>query len=83
MTGLVSPPRWLTVKETARRLGLHEITVRRKIAAGDVPAMQLGGRGCALRVLEDELERWLFRPASNSVSTTEHREQHDGLQGDA
>jgi excisionase family DNA binding protein len=59
MTGIAAPPRWLTVKETARVLGLHEITVRRKVAAGVIPALQLGGRGCALRVMEDELSSWL------------------------
>jgi excisionase family DNA binding protein len=59
MTMIVEKPAWLTVKETARRLGLHPITVRRKIAAGELPALQLGGPGCALRVLEDELSSWL------------------------
>jgi excisionase family DNA binding protein len=54
-------PRWLSVKEVALRLGMHEQSVRRKIAAGEIPALQLGGPGCALRVLEDELERWLYR----------------------
>jgi excisionase family DNA binding protein len=59
MTGIAAPPKWLTVKETARVLGLHEITVRRKVAAGVIPALQLGGRGCAVRVMEDELSSWL------------------------
>ena len=59
MATIVEKPAWLTVKETARRLDLHEITVRRKIRAGEIPALQLGGRGCALRVLEDELSSWL------------------------
>ncbi len=60
MTLLDPDPRWLTVKETASRLGLHEITVRRKIAQGDLPALQLGGPGTAIRVPEDELEQWLY-----------------------
>jgi excisionase family DNA binding protein len=54
-------PKWLSVKEVALRLGIHEQSVRRKIASGEIPALQLGGPGCALRVLEDELERWLYR----------------------
>jgi excisionase family DNA binding protein len=54
-------PKWLSVKEVAFRLGIHEQSVRRKIAAGEIPALQLGGPGCALRILEDELERWLYR----------------------
>jgi excisionase family DNA binding protein len=58
MTGIVAPPA-LVDRETARRLDLHEITVRRKVAAGEIPALQLGGPGCALRVLEDELSSWL------------------------
>jgi hypothetical protein len=43
----------------ALRLDMHEQSVRRKIAAGEIPALQLGGPGCALRVLEDELSSWL------------------------
>lgn len=54
-------PKWLSVKEVALRLGIHEQSVRRKIAAGEIPSLQLGGPGCALRVLEDELDRWLYR----------------------
>jgi excisionase family DNA binding protein len=52
-------PMWLSVKEVALRLGIHEQSVRRKIAAGEIPTLQLGGRGCALRILEDELSSWL------------------------
>jgi excisionase family DNA binding protein len=59
MPMIVEEAAWLTVKEVARRLDLHEITVRRKIAAGEIPALQLGGPGCAVRVFEDELSRWL------------------------
>jgi excisionase family DNA binding protein len=59
MSTIVEKPTWLTVKETARRLDLHEITVRRKIKAGEIPALQLGGAGCAVRVMEDDLRSWL------------------------
>jgi excisionase family DNA binding protein len=52
-------PKWLSVKEVALRLDMHEQSVRRKIGAGEIPALQLGGPGCALRVLEDELSSWL------------------------
>jgi excisionase family DNA binding protein len=51
--------RWLSVKEVALRLGIHEQSVRRKIHAGELPCLQLGGPGCALRVFEDELSSWL------------------------
>jgi excisionase family DNA binding protein len=47
------------------RLGIHEQSVRRKIAAGEIPYLQLGGPGCSLRILEDELERWLYRSSPN------------------
>ena len=59
MAMIAEKPAWLTVKEVARRLDLHEITVRRKIRRGEIPALQLGGPGCALRVLEDKLSAWL------------------------
>jgi len=59
MPTIVEEPNWLTVKETARRLGLHPLTVRRKIWAGELPALQLGGRKCPVRVPEDELASWL------------------------
>jgi excisionase family DNA binding protein len=60
-------PRWLTVKEVAHLLDLHEVSVRRKIRRGEIPGvLQLGGPGCALRVLEDELGRWLQVPADVS-----------------
>jgi excisionase family DNA binding protein len=59
-------PRWLTVKEVAHLLDLSEVSVRRKIRAGQIPGVfQLGGPGNAIRVLEDELERWLLTDVSD------------------
>jgi excisionase family DNA binding protein len=53
-------PHWLTVKEVAHLLDLHEVSVRRKIARVEIPGVfQLGGPGCAVRILQEELERWL------------------------
>ena len=52
----------LTVKETASRLGLHVMTVRRKIERGEIPAVRLGHKGTSIRVPEAELERWLYGP---------------------
>ena len=48
--------RYLTVKQTCDLLQLSEVSVRRKIAAGTIPAIRLTthGRG-ALRVPEHEL----------------------------
>ena len=59
-------PRWLTVKEVAQLLDLSEVSVRRKIRAGQIPGVfQLGGPGNAIRVLENELERWLLTDVSD------------------
>ena len=49
----------LTVDQVAEILGIHAMTVRRKIRTGQIPAIQLGGPGSAIRVLSDELEAWL------------------------
>ena len=40
-------------------LSVTEKTVRRLIAAGRLPALQLGGKGTAVRVDPDELREWL------------------------
>jgi excisionase family DNA binding protein len=48
------------VAEVAERLQLSELTVRRKIAAGEIPAMRLATRGRGpVRVSEHALEHWL------------------------
>ena len=52
--------RWLQVKDVARMLDLHPVTVRRKILRGDLPAYRLGPKGAAVRVDRAELERWLY-----------------------
>lgn len=49
----------LTVDETAALLGVHPMTVRRKIRSGEIPALRLGGPRSAIRVDAVELERWL------------------------
>jgi excisionase family DNA binding protein len=43
----------LTVEETAERLKQAQSTVRRKIRAGQIPAVQLGGKGFPIRVDPD------------------------------
>jgi excisionase family DNA binding protein len=57
-TGFAASP--LTVAEVAERLQRSEVSVRRKIRDGTIPAIRLSraGRG-ALRVPEHELEDWL------------------------
>ena len=42
--------RWLQVKEVAQQLGVHPVTVRRKILRGQLPAYRLGPKGSAVRV---------------------------------
>ena len=54
--------RYLSVAEVALRLGLSAHAVRRKIAAGQLPAVPLGGPHNSIRIparaLEDRLERY-------------------------
>jgi excisionase family DNA binding protein len=51
---------YLTVPEVAMRLGVSAPTVRRKIAAGQLPAIQLDGPHSSIRVSRRELEAWLY-----------------------
>ena len=53
-------PRLWRISEVAEYLGLHEATVRRKVAAGELPAIKLADtdRG-AIRVSETDLTEWL------------------------
>jgi excisionase family DNA binding protein len=56
--------RLLSVGEVAKLLRLHPHSVYRKINAGALPAIRLGGDG-PLRVRSDKLEAWLTQyPAS-------------------
>ena len=50
---------YLTVARVAELLSVSELTVRRKIATGEIPAVKLAtaGRG-AVRIPEDALEAW-------------------------
>jgi excisionase family DNA binding protein len=56
--------RLLTVPETAERLRLSRQSIYRRIAAGELPAVQLGGPGTPLRVDERELDAWLYGSAA-------------------
>jgi excisionase family DNA binding protein len=52
--------RMLRIGAVAARLDCSESTVRRLIANGQLPAVQLGGPGHSLRIPERELEKWLL-----------------------
>ena len=53
-----SPPgRWLSVSETAARLGVAAPTVRRWIKSGHLAAVQPGGEQGVFRVPLTELDR--------------------------
>jgi excisionase family DNA binding protein len=58
----------LTVKETASLLRLHPMTVRRLIEQGAIPAVQLAGKGTAIRIDAAELETRL-RPQSSTMGS--------------
>jgi excisionase family DNA binding protein len=50
----------LTIREVASVLGVSEVTVRRKVANGELPAVRLGGKHSAVRVDPEDLEAWLY-----------------------
>ena len=54
----------LHVKEAAAELGLHEVTVRRHIATGELRAIRLGPNG-RVRVPREALDEFL-RPYSEN-----------------
>ncbi len=47
----------LTVRELAREWKQHPATIYRKVAAGEIPAVRLGGGTSALRIPRAALER--------------------------
>jgi excisionase family DNA binding protein len=51
---------FLTVAEAADLLGVHHMTLRRKVWAGEIPATQLGGPHSPIRIPRAALERWLW-----------------------
>jgi excisionase family DNA binding protein len=53
MDGHDSP--FLSARQVAARLGVSELTIRRRIKSGELPAVRLG-HGRAVRVRSDDLE---------------------------
>ena len=62
-----APPRLLTVRQVAKRLNLSELTIRRRIARGDIPAIQVGGKHGPVRVNEAELSERLYGARTEAV----------------
>ncbi len=61
-TAATSETRLLTVPEVAERLRVSRPTVYRRIAEGSIPAVRIGERSGPLRIPENELREWLYRP---------------------
>ena len=59
-TAVTAERRWLTVDEVAALLAVSKLTVYRRIWAGDLPAIKLGGVGL-LRIASDDLDDFLRR----------------------
>ena len=66
MTSLTTPDaaELLTVAEAAMLCGCSAPTIRRRIREGELPAVQLGGPGKALRVPRAGLQAWLWSEPS-------------------
>jgi excisionase family DNA binding protein len=67
MTSSVVQRHLLTLDQVAERLGVSRRTVERKIAAGEIPALRLGGARSPLRIDEAELEAWLYAQPKGAV----------------
>lgn len=52
----------IDIPTAAVQLAIGISTLRRKIAAGEVPAYRLGGPGTAIRLDPQELDSWLRSP---------------------
>jgi len=52
--------RLLTIREVMARLDQSEAAVRRHIRAGRLAAVQLGGKGHAIRIDERDLEAFVY-----------------------
>jgi excisionase family DNA binding protein len=60
-----APSRWGTVREAAQVLGVHTMTIRRYIKAGDLPARRKG-----VKLIEVDLDavRALMAPVEPTVT---------------
>jgi excisionase family DNA binding protein len=56
----VTGTEYLSVEHAARLLDVAPVTIRRKISAGQLPAVQLGGPGSSIRIPRRALDLWLW-----------------------
>jgi excisionase family DNA binding protein len=61
---------FLTVAEAADLLGVNHQTVRRKIAQGELPAVQLGGPGSHIRIPRDAFDAWLWSGGTETADAS-------------
>lgn len=70
----MSDTRWLTVRDVAESLKVHEETVRRWIRRGDLVALDLGGPRAGYRIRPSDLNEFIndnfSRPSKNQSSST-------------
>lgn len=60
MSTAVHESDYLSIADVARMLDVAPITVRRKVESGELPAVQLGGPGSAVRIPRAGLQAWLW-----------------------
>jgi len=60
-------PEWLSIQQAAETYGVSHDTIRRRIAAGQLPASRCGGRIIRVRIADLE---GLFRPLTTSAPVT-------------
>jgi excisionase family DNA binding protein len=58
---------YMTVAQAAELLGIHQMTLRRKVWAGEIPATQLGGPGSPIRIPRAALDAWLWSAGSETA----------------
>ena len=73
MAHVATPRTFLTIAQVADELQLSRSTIKRKLAAGEIPFVKLGsGPKSAVRIDRAELEDWLF--SAPAVATLDGRD---------
>jgi excisionase family DNA binding protein len=66
-TEIAAEQEFLTVAQAAYLLAVDHRTVRRKIREGELPAIQLGGRGSHIRIPRRALDAWLWSAGTETA----------------